>query len=106
MVGGDFFEAVPAGGDAYVLKAIIHDWEDEEAVAILHTCRAAIVPGGSLLLVERLLGPPNECPEAKLSDLNMLVAPGGRERTIDEYAALFEAGRFPPRGRDRDVERA
>ena len=94
VVAGDFFESVPAGGDAYVLKSIIHDWEDEEAAAIMHTCRAAIAPGGSLLLVERLLGPPNESPEAKLSDLNMLVAPGGRERTLDEYAALFEAVRF------------
>lgn len=94
VVAGDFFEAVPEGGDAYVLKAIVHDWEDEQSVAILRACRRAIAAGGSLLLVERLLGPPNELPEAKLSDLNMMVAPGGRERTLEEYAALFEAAGF------------
>ena len=94
VVAGSFFDAVPAGGDAYVLKAIIHDWEDEESVAILRACRDAIAPGGALLLVERLLGGPNEQPAAKLSDLNMMVAPGGRERTLEEYGALFEAAGF------------
>jgi hypothetical protein len=94
VVGGDFFESVPSGGDAYVLKAILHDWEDEEAVAILRACRDAIEPEGALLVVERLLGAPNEQPEAKFSDLNMMVAPGGRERTLEQYAALFEAAGF------------
>ena len=65
VVAGSFFDAVPAGGDAYVLKAIIHDWEDEESIAILRACREAIAPGGALLVVERLLGGPNERPEAK-----------------------------------------
>jgi len=94
VVSGSFFEAVPPGGDAYVLKAIIHDWEDEESVAILRACRDAIAPGGALLVVERLLGEPNERPEAKFSDVNMMVAPGGRERTLEEYGALFEAAGF------------
>jgi len=93
-IGGDFFEAVPVGGDAYVLKAIIHDWEDRESVAILRRVREAIAPDGRLFLLERLLGGPNELPRAKFSDLNMLVAPGGRERAIDEYAALFEQAGF------------
>lgn len=88
---GSFFESVPEGGDAYVLKWIIHDWENEEAIAILRTCRRAMRPDAVLLLVERLLGEPNEEPGAKFSDLNMLVSAGGRERTADEYAELFTA---------------
>ncbi|HEX4745886.1 MAG TPA: methyltransferase [Gaiellaceae bacterium] len=90
IVAGSFFESVPEGGDAYVLKSIIHDWEDEESVAILGACREAMGPRAVLLLVERDLGPPNANPAAKLSDLNMLVMPGGRERTVEEYAALLD----------------
>jgi O-methyltransferase/methyltransferase family protein len=88
---GSFFDGVPAGADAYVLRSIVHDWGDAEAVAILRACRAAMADGGVVLLIERELGGPNEKPEAKLSDLNMLVGPGGRERSRDEYAALFGA---------------
>ena len=91
VVAGSFFESVPEGGDAYVLKSILHDWEDEQAIAILRSVRRS---GGTVLVIERLLGPPNEGPEAKFSDLNMLVAPGGRERTRDEYGALFEAAGY------------
>mgnify|MGYP000129579055 CR=1 FL=1 len=91
VVGGSFFDAVPEGGDAYVLKMIVHDWEDAEAVAILSSCRAALAGDGVVLVVERVLGGPNETLDVKLSDLNMLVAPGGRERTAAEYAALFDA---------------
>ncbi len=91
IVAGSFFEWVPEGGDAYVLKWIIHDWEDPESIAILRTCRAALGPDAVLLLIERDLGPPNENPVAKLADVNMFVMPGGRERTLDEYAALFDA---------------
>ena len=90
VVAGSFFENVPRGGDAYVLKSIIHDWEDEESVAILSACRAAMGPAAVALLIERHLGGPNENPAAKLSDLNMLVMPGGLERSEDEYEALFE----------------
>src|SRR5689334_6779733 len=93
-VGGSFFESVPEGADAYVLKAIIHDWEDQESAAILRSVRRAIAPDGRLFLVEWVLGGPNELPGPKFSDLNMLVNPGGRERTIDEYAALFEQAGF------------
>jgi len=89
IVSGSFFESVPEGGDAYLLKWIIHDWEDEESVAILRTCRSAMGPDSVVLLVERHLGSPNEDAAAKLADLNMLVMPGGRERTQEEYAALF-----------------
>jgi hypothetical protein len=89
IVAGSFFSSVPAGGDAYVLKWIIHDWEDEESVAILRTCCEAMRPEAVLLVVERDLGPPNENAAAKLSDLNMFVMPGGRERSHEEYAELF-----------------
>jgi O-methyltransferase domain/Dimerisation domain len=95
IVAGNFFEEVPEGGDAYLLKAIIHDWEDQESASILRNCRHAIADAdGVVLLVERELGPPNEEPGAKFSDLNMLVAPGGRERTIDEYRQLLASAGF------------
>ena len=92
LAGGSFFEAVPAGADLYLMKSIIHDWEDEDAVAIMKNIRTAAGDGGAhLLLVERRLpdrvGPENI--DAVLSDLNMLVNPGGRERTDSEYADLF-----------------
>ena len=92
VVPGDFFASVPAA-DAYVLKAILHDWEDDRCIDILHVCKAAS-PKASILVVEYEVGPPNETPVAKFSDLNMLVAPGGRERTAEEYAALFEAAGY------------
>jgi hypothetical protein len=91
VVAGSFFESVPAGGDAYILKWILHDWEDEESIAILRTVRRT---GATVLVIERLVAPPNEGPETKLTDLNMLVGPGGRERTLDEYHALFEAAGY------------
>jgi hypothetical protein len=91
---GNFFEAVPEGGDAYLLKSIIHDWEDEDSSAILRVVRAAMSEGATLLVVERDLGAPNEDAPAKFSDLNMLVGPGGRERTQDQYASLFESTGF------------
>jgi hypothetical protein len=94
VVAGSFFEAVPAGADAYLLKAVIHDWEDDDALRILARSRAAIPAHGTLLVVERDLGAPNEDADAKLSDLNMMVGPGGRERTRDELATLLAAGGF------------
>ena len=94
VVGGDFFAAVPEGADAYVLKSVIHDWADEPATAILRACRRATAPDGRLLLVERVLAPPNEGAPAKLSDLNMLVSPGGQERTREEYGVLLAGAGF------------
>jgi hypothetical protein len=94
VVGGSFFDAVPAGGDAYILKAILHDWEDAPCIQILQTCRRAMATGTVLLVVERDLGRSNRDPDAKFSDLNMLVGPMGRERAPEEYAALFAAAGF------------
>ena len=91
IVGGDFFVDVPAA-DVYVMKSILHDWDDEECVRIVRTIRARATPSGRLLVVERVLGGPNEDLEGKLSDLHMLVMPGGLERTLDEWRRLLAAG--------------
>jgi hypothetical protein len=88
---GDMFEAVPAGCDAYLLKHILHDWDDERCVRILQNCRRAMAPGAQLFVIERLLGAPNQGLDGKLSDLAMLVGPGGRERTADEFVSLLRA---------------
>jgi hypothetical protein len=93
-VAGSFFDAVPDGGDAYVLRAVLHDWDDDEATAILRSVRRAAAPEATLVVIERDLGPPNESPETKLSDINMLAVPGGRERTIGEYGALLATAGF------------
>jgi O-methyltransferase domain len=90
-VGGNFFESVPRGADAYVLRAVIHDWDDESAIRILTVVRRALTEDGKVLIIERVIAPPNEGRDAKFSDLNMLVSPGGRERTREEFAALLES---------------
>ncbi len=93
VVGGSFFEAMPGGADAYLLKNIIHDWHDEAAVEILRKCRAAIADTGRLLAVEFVIEPGNQPDRAKFSDLNMLVMLGGRERTAEDFERLYaEAG--------------
>ena len=89
IVGGSFFEGVPETADAYVLRSVIHDWEDVDAVGILTMVRNAMTPDGRIVMVERIVAPPNEGRDAKFSDLNMLVAPGGRERTREEFEALL-----------------
>lgn len=88
-VGGDFFEAVPEGADAYLLKSILHDWQDEEAIAILRACRNAMTADSTLIIVERLLAPPNQGADGKFSDLNMLINAGGQERTQANFAKLL-----------------
>jgi hypothetical protein len=98
IVGGSFFEAIPAGADAYVMRSVIHDWDDDRALAILKSCRRAMRTGDRLLLIERVIEPPNQGLINKLSDLNMLVAPDGQERSYDEYAALCRQAGFEPRG--------
>jgi hypothetical protein len=91
---GSFFERVPAGADAYVMRRILHDWPDTEAVEILRCCRAATRDDASLLLIESVVGPPNEDPQSKFLDLVMLVSAGGRERTESEWRALLAEGGF------------
>jgi len=90
IVGGDFFDSVPAAGDGYLLRHVIHDWENPEAVAILGNCRDAMRPGGRVLVVENVIPAGNDPCFGKWLDLMMLVV-GGRERTRDQYADLFSA---------------
>lgn len=89
IVGGSFFDAVPAGADAYLMKYIIHDWDDAKCARILGHCRDAMAPGGRVLVVDRVIQPGNGADWSKWLDINMLVGPGGQERTRGEFAALF-----------------
>ncbi len=73
IVGADFFQSIPAGADSYLMKHVIHDWNDEDALRILKNCRRAIGAGGTLLLIEWVLKPSNEPDIGKLLDLNMLA---------------------------------
>ena len=93
-VSCDFFSSVPAGGDAYILKFIIHDWDDESAVAILKSCRQAMPEHSRLLLVENVIPPGNDPHMGKMIDVNMMVMLGGRERIEPEYRALLEETGF------------
>jgi hypothetical protein len=88
-VSGDFFTEVPAGGDIYVLKFVIHDWADEECVRILRNCRAAMAPGARVLVVESIIPAGNEPDVGKSLDVIMMVNSPGRERTQAEFAQLF-----------------
>lgn len=93
-VGGDFFESVPTGGDAYVMKHIIHDWDDERAVTIFRNIHRAMNDGGRVLIVESVVPPGNTPDLGKLMDVHMFVMTGGRERTEAEHAALFARAGF------------
>ena len=91
---GNFFESVPEGGDAHILKWIIHDWNDEQSVAILKNCHRALPRNGKLILVEAVVPASNEPHFSKFIDLNMLVMTGGREPTEEEFRALYKAAGF------------
>ena len=93
-VAGSFFDSVPSGGDTYVLKHILHDWDDDKASAILRRCHEAMRPGSTLLVVEMIVSPGNSPSVAKLTDLEMLVVFGGRERTTAEYRTMLESTGF------------
>jgi hypothetical protein len=91
-LAGDFFASVPEA-DLYLLKSILHDWDDEQAVRILKNCQRAMRPGGRVVVIEMLLEEIGEPGWAPLSDLNMMVLLTGRERTLAEYGSLLkEAG--------------
>jgi hypothetical protein len=94
VTGGSFFDSVPEGGDAYLLKTIIHDWDEDSAIAILRNVRSAIAEGGKLLLVELVLPEGTPLHPGMLIDLEMLVTAGGRERTAAEYAELLARAGF------------
>lgn len=89
LAGGDMFASVPAGADAYIMKHIIHDWPDERCVRILKNCRHGVNTGGKLLVVDFVIQPGNDFAPGKFLDLEMLIFPGGRERTEPEFRDLF-----------------
>ncbi len=89
-IGGNFLDAVPAA-DLYLLRYILHDWDDASCVRILTNCRRAMAPGGRVAVIERLLGEMGDAHAAALMDLNMMVVLGGRERDRSEYEQLFAA---------------
>lgn len=91
LVPGDLFGEIPGGADAYLLVRILHDWPDDDAVRILRGVRAALGRAARLLVVDAVVGPPNEDAATKFLDLMMLVSPGGRERTEDEWRELLAA---------------
>ena len=95
VVPGDFFDLVPDGGDTYVLKLVLHDWDDARAARILGNIRNAIIPGGRLIIIEAVMPPGDDYHHAKFLDVNMLVlSEGGRERTEEEYRTLLDGAGF------------
>jgi len=90
VVEGDFFDAVPSGGNLYILKSVVHAWPDDEAVSILGNCAVALGRGGRVCVVERVIPEEGEPLYPKLNDLIMLTVAGGRERSISEYRQLFD----------------
>jgi O-methyltransferase domain/Dimerisation domain len=98
MIPGDFFESVPEGADAYLLKNVLHDWDDASTLKILRNCRRAMSDRAKLLVIEMVLQEQASEPFGSLLDLNMLVMSGGRERTEAEYRNLFEQAGFRLKG--------
>jgi hypothetical protein len=94
LIGGNFFEDVPVQADAYLLRHIIHDWDDERSTTILRKIRDRIPADGRLLLIEAVIPPGNEPFATKFLDLTMLLIPGGKERTWEEYEELLHSARF------------
>lgn len=89
VTAGSFFESVPAGGDAYMLSHVVHDWPEEKCLTILRNVRRVIPNDGRLLIVEQLIPPGNEPHPSRYIDLILLTITGGTERTADEYATLL-----------------
>ncbi len=94
LVSGSFFEAVPDGADAYILRHIIHDWDEDKCLMILRTCHRAMRPVSKLLVIESVIPLGNKPFFGKFLDLHMLLVPGGKERTEIEYRSLFERAGF------------
>lgn len=93
-IGGNFFESVPSGGDAYILKWIIHDWDDEKSIRILRNVREQMSPTSKLILVDSVVPESPEPHFSKFIDLNMLVMTGGKERTESEFRQLLGSAGF------------
>jgi hypothetical protein len=93
-VGGDFLQAIPDGGDVYIVSHYIHNWDERSCLRILANCRRAMGPAGRLLIVEAVVRPGDEPDPAKIVDLAMLLVPGGEERSQEEYRVLLETAGF------------
>jgi SAM-dependent methyltransferase len=91
LVAGDMFASVPAGADAYIMKHVVHDWADEKSIGLLKNCRQAVNEGGKLLVVDAVVHPGNGFNFAKFLDLEMLIFPGGQERTEAQFRKIFAA---------------
>jgi hypothetical protein len=94
FVGGNFLNAVPPGGDVYVLKYILHDWDDADAATILRNCRSAMPSTGRILVIDGVVPQDNTPSLGKLADVNMMLVLGGRERTEREFSELFASARL------------
>jgi hypothetical protein len=94
LVTGSFFDAVPEGADAYILRHIIHDWDEDKSLTILRNCHRAMPAASKLLVIESVIPPGNEPFLGKFLDLHMLLIPGGKKRSENEYRALFEQAGF------------
>ena len=93
LAAGDFFESVPAGGDAYIIKNVLHDWDDERATRLLSNCRAVMAPEARLWIVEMIIPPGNNPVLGKLLDMHMLLI-GGRNRTESDFRVLLGSAGF------------
>ncbi|HKV61234.1 MAG TPA: methyltransferase [Candidatus Acidoferrum sp.] len=91
IASGDMFSSVPAGADAYIMKHIIHDWPDDVCIKILKACRKGVNSGGKLLVVDNVIQPGNDFAPGKFMDVQMLIFPGGCERTEKQFGDLFAA---------------
>lgn len=90
-ISGDMFVSIPAGRDAYIMKTVIHDWDDQQAIALLQTCRKAMPAHAKLLLISEVIAPANVPDPSKFMDLNMLASFGGCERNATEFEKLLRA---------------
>ncbi|MCA9016410.1 MAG: methyltransferase, partial [Planctomycetaceae bacterium] len=94
LIGGDFFESVPQGADACILRHIIHDWNDDKSLCILKNCHAALPEDGKLLVMESVISPGNDLFMGKFVDLVMLLVTGGKERKREQFQSLYQQAGF------------
>ncbi len=94
LIGGSFFDSVPLTADAYLMRHIIHDWDDEKSLTILRNCHSVMPENSKLLVIESVIPPGNEPFAGKFLDLVMMLIPGGKERTEEEYKVLYEQAGF------------
>ena len=94
LVVGSFFESIPSGASAYLMKNIFHDWDDESARRIVQSCRLAVAPSSKLLVMEAIVPGPNQPSLTQMIDIAMLVLLTGRERTVEQYGDLLASANF------------